>query len=442
MVRRKKNLTATDTSGKVAVRIEKIADRGTALARLGGKALFVPFAAPGDLAEVKIVSEKKSHAMGELLTILEPSPSRREPLCPLYGECGGCAWQHVDHETQIAGKSESLKGFFRSRLRLEEDVFRPPVRSPLSYGYRNRITVGLGLSGKTVTPLMTRRRSHGAVEILSCPVASPRVNEGLSLVKSLHSKYALGAERLLIQEDLKGALHFVFESRLKPGGAALGELNAFMRSGGAASAWVKSPGGEQVHAGGGDPLPMNFSDDSIAVPPVLMVRAGSFVQANNGVNRGLIESVLECAPLYEGRPALDLYCGSGNFTRALAPYASHVTGVEGDRIAAGSAAANARANGFSSVHIETAPVEEYFGRKKPDADFWLLDPPRTGAPETVLAAIGMKPETILYISCSPETLARDAGVLLQNGYRIEYASAADMFPQTAHLEAVMLLRRL
>lgn len=424
------------------LRIEKIADRGMGFARMEGKAVFVPFAAPGDLAEIKIVSSKKSHSLGELVSIKEASPARREPLCPVYGICGGCAWQHVDPDSEIEGKAESLKGFFRSRLRIAEDVFRPPVRSPLSYGYRNRITVGLDLSGKTVRAAMTRRRSHGMVEITSCPVASKRVNEGLEFINTLPSALAAGAGRLLIQEDMRGDLHFIFECGLYPGSQKLGELDSYLRSRGAASTWARTPDGQLTHAGRGDPPPMDFTDESLNVPPVLKVGAGSFVQANNGVNKGLLSAVIEASPFFENRPALDLYCGSGNFTRALAPLASRVTGVEGYGPAARYAAGNALTNRFSNVLTESMPVAEYFRKKHERADFWLIDPPRTGSPEAVLAATGDKPETILYISCSPETLARDAGAFLNAGYGVKYAQAADMFPRTAHLEAVMLLRRL
>jgi 23S rRNA (uracil1939-C5)-methyltransferase len=176
----------------------------------------------------------------------------------------------------------------------------------------------------------------------------------------------------------------------------------------------------------------------------LDVTPGGFVQANAAVNQTLVDELVALAPAYEGRPALDLYCGAGNFTLPAALRASAVVGVEDYAAAARDARANASGNDLRRVRVLDVPAHpglEILAAEGFRPDFTLLDPPREGAAEVVGPLADLGPGQILYVSCSPPTLARDLKTLTRRGYRIEWTRIADMFPQTAHVESLTLLCR-
>jgi 23S rRNA (uracil1939-C5)-methyltransferase len=176
----------------------------------------------------------------------------------------------------------------------------------------------------------------------------------------------------------------------------------------------------------------------------LEVTPGGFVQANSGINRAIAAFIQALRPLYEGRLVFDLFCGSGNFTLPLSLAASRVVGVEGSSPAARDAARNAAENGLANVRIEHGPVGRVLAAlasEGPRPAFCLLDPPRAGSPEAVRKLAELAPPAVVYVSCSPATLVRDLAVLTAGGYRVAHAGMADMFPQTAHAEGVVLLLR-
>jgi 23S rRNA (uracil1939-C5)-methyltransferase len=221
-------------------------------------------------------------------------------------------------------------------------------------------------------------------------------------------------------------------------------LGAFAAARGLCGASVQAGRKETLAPLSSGSLRMPFSVTVAGRSLSLGVSPGGFVQANPGVNELLIDEVIGLAELYRGRAVLDLYCGAGNFTLPLACFASEVAAVEGYPPAAEDARKNADANALGNVRALAAPAARAaseLGAEGFRPHFALLDPPREGAPEAVEPLVALGPEWILYVSCSPPTLARDLGALAGRGYRVEWARAADMFPQTAHVEALVLLRR-
>lgn len=423
----------------IEVAIEAVADKGVAIGRSGGKAVFVRLAAPGDVARVRITEEKPGWAKGELFSLTTPSPFRVEPVCPHFGRCGGCAWQHLAPEAELWGKAASLQGFFKSRLGLGDEVFGPPVSSPTAYGYRNRITLSVtpGRSGAALC--MAGLRSHKLVEISKCPVATPAVNVALQALTDRRA-FIPAPSRLLLQEDGEGRVWAVVETGRKLDGARAAKLAAVGREAGLAGMWQSDGKSAPSPLPGYDAAEMAFTSHAGGRKFNISTPVGAFVQANQAVSAALVGLAMERSVHFAGKKAFDFYCGSGNFTLPLASLAREITGMEWDSRAAAAAEKNARAAGLQNVKVVSAQVEKAIGAEVDRADFWLLDPPRGGAPElAALSASG--PPSIFYVSCDAATMSRDLATMQKHGYRIESIRAADMFPRTAHLEVAAFLTR-
>jgi 23S rRNA (uracil1939-C5)-methyltransferase len=438
---------AGDTPRTEVIRILDVADRGAALGRLDGKALFVPFAAPGDLAEVVVTRERTRYAEGRLLRVLEPSALRRPPACPAFGECGGCRWQHLPYADQWAGKARAFQGFLRSRLGLAEERFRPPLASPDEWGYRNRASVKVRRLGNDVLLGFFEQATHRIVPIHGCPVLTPGVGARLTALGSFLRGFrgADGIAQVDFQEDGRRGVWVVFHVWHPLPRGEVGELAAFARDADLVGAHLQTGRKDTlvplIDGPARMPFRVSVGDRQLA----LGLSPGGFAQANPGVNQAMVDEVIGLADLYRGRDALDLYCGAGNFTLPMALAAASVVGVEGYRPAAADAAGNAAVNGLANVRVLAEPVERGLGRLEAEdcrPAFALLDPPREGAGQEVVRLLArLDPEHILYVSCAPPTLARDLGALAAAGYRAEWVRAADMFPQTAHVESLTLLQR-
>ena len=419
-----------------------MADRGMALGRLKGKAVFVEYAAPGDLAEVDITREKEGWALAKISRLLEPGPGRIEPACPVFGVCGGCDWQHIDHGSEVSGKAESLKGFFSTRLKLLESVFATPLASPRPYGYRNRLTLTVASrSGKPALGMLGKR-SNTLVKIDHCPIATEGVNRVLKHFADSPPLLGLlpDQSRVLLQEDGAGNVWVLFITERSPGPKTVEAISSWSRETGVAEVWWASGGREPEALCGTGSDRMPFSRTVGGKMLQWNVPVGCFVQANTEMSDAMVARILTMKGLYAGSTVLDLYCGSGNFTLPLALDAARVIGVEGESRAADAARKSADGAGFGNIEIRALPVEKAQADGLPAADFWLLDPPRTGA-GGIMPDGAKGPTGICYISCSPATLARDLMALADGGYRVESIRAVDMFPRTAHLEVLALLSR-
>ena len=383
----------------IEARIEKLVFGGDGLARVDGRAVFIPYTAPGDLVRARITESKKRFARAELVELLEPGPDRREPPCPYFGPCGGCQLQHVTYETQVQAKG----GFVRDALerigRLDIPGEIPIHTAPGSeFGYRIRATAHVVHTSRETLFGYFGARSHRVVDIASCPL----------LVEELDAAWQRA------RAAREGLL------RLRHVDLAAGD------EGTAAEPPIATVGGAALTTRVGD-ITYTFS------PAV-------FFQAN----RPLLGDLVASATAGEsGALAVDLYAGVGLFAIPLSRAFERVVAVEGFAQAADFARANASANGAENVEVLDEPVEAWLERSadEPGAiDLVLLDPPRAGlgeAPARRLAALA--PSRIVYVSCDPTTLARDLRVLADGGYRLESVEAFDLFPQTFHVETVARL---
>ena len=383
----------------IEARIEKLVFGGDGLARVDGRAVFIPYTAPGDLVRARITESKKRFARAELVELLEPGPDRREPPCPYFGPCGGCQLQHVTYETQVQAKG----GFVRDALerigRLDVPGEIPIHTAPGSeFGYRIRATAHVVHTSRETLFGYFGARSHRVVDIASCPL----------LVEELDAAWQRA------RAAREGLL------RLRHVDLAAGDEGA------AAEPPIATVGGAALTTRVGD-VTYTFSP-------------ADFFQAN----RPLLGDLVSTATAGEsGALAVDLYAGVGLFAIPLSRAFERVVAVEGFAQAADFARANASANGAENVEVLDEPVEAWLERSadEPGAiDLVLLDPPRAGlgeAPARRLAALA--PSRIVYVSCDPTTLARDLRVLADGGYRLESVEAFDLFPQTFHVETVARL---
>ncbi len=388
-----------DAAGpEVRVEITGLAPGGDAVGRqLGGdtdgRITFVPLAAPGEIVRAQLVRQKSRVAWGELLEIERPSQARVTPPCPLFGRCGGCQWQHVDDRIQRSSKGDIVARALGINL-TEASPVGP------SYGYRERarFTVGFGGVG------FHARRSHEIVDVPACPLLTPALNAALPEARERAATLGPGDEVLL----LAGADEVVGEAQGR--GFSVRDGRSEDREIGDAAAWpdVAEPGS-----------------------PPLRVPPRGFAQVGRAGNAALVAAVMDAVGPHPGR-VLELYAGSGNFTRHLLGRASAVIASDSD--------AGAVARGRLNAPAADWRVAATLGTSVLPIDTVLVDPPREGLDERslALAAAGRR---LVYVSCDPQTLSRDLGRLLPRGLRLEGAVALDLMPQTDHVEVVALFTR-
>lgn len=416
------------------VEITALAFGGKGVGRINGKVVFVPFTAPGDRVRVRLEVEKKGFSEGVVTEVIEPSPLRVEPVCPVYGVCGGCALQHMEYSSQVEWKERILRDTLKRIGRVEPERFDPPAPSPMPYNYRSRagFKVEKGRWG------FFEAKSHRVVDIEYCPIADHVINSAFSSIKKALNGENTGLFALDIGLSEKDAmpvasLHVTSDKGFDWQGAlAETGLKGF-------EVWVspeKKGKGKRIFA----------EQDSRLVYEAGGVEfyagIGVFSQVNRFQNKALVDRVLEYASLGGAETVVDLFCGVGNLSLPLSRRASKVIGVESSSEAVREAGWNAERNS-----IENA------GFVREDASMWVagnlktvekerplvvvLDPPRSGEPEAAKTLSALRPEKIVYVSCSPPTLARDLALLAGSGYRVRSAGFFDMFPQTYHMESIV-----
>jgi 23S rRNA (uracil1939-C5)-methyltransferase len=379
--------------------IERLAAGGEGIAHApDGRVVFVAGTAPGDRVRARVVEEHPKWLRAEVIELEAPGPGRVEPRCPLFGRCGGCAWQHLDYAVQRAAKAEILRDAL-VRIGGLEPPGEIEVEPSPPYGYRGRARVGVarGVVG------YRRLRSHALERAAACPVLVPELERALA---------ALAAN--------------------PP--ARDGEIELCAGDDGRVRAW--GPGG-LLH--GEAALAIDAGPARIAVSP------GVFFQGNARVRGALLHAVLEAAG--RGRRALDLCAGAGFFSFGLAERFTEVLAVESSPPAVRDLRRNLESNGPKNVRVECAPLERFLAEPAARdfaADAIVVDPPRTGLGAGLAKALADAAggaARVVYVSCAPATLARDLAVLAAGGLRLRSLRGFDLFPQTAHVEAVAVLGR-
>ena len=435
------------------VTIDRLAYGGAGIGRIEGKACFVPFTAPGYVVRVRAHRETASHVEAEVAELLESSPLRVTPLCPVFGGCGGCHWQHLRYPAQLAAKVEILGEALRRLARVERDRLLPPLPADEAWGYRSRIQVKLHGRGGEFRIGFFAPGSHYVVDLPGgCAVAHPTLNKALAILKP-HVEEFSERDRLP-QIDLAAGDDGVVVMTVHYLGVYPDRAAEFWRT---RRSKLSPIAGASLQRGRKSTLTTIFGEQRLSydVPASasdgtadtlrLAFSAGSFSQVNYPQNRALVRTALAWGNLTGGERVLDLCSGNGNFSLPFARSAGEVVGLETGERSVADARRNAAEYGINHARFEN--LDGAVGLRRFIAsgerfDLAIIDPPRSGAAEMagLLGATGIA--KILYVSCDPQTLGRDLARLQKGGYRVVGSRVVDMFPQTYHIESITLLERL
>jgi 23S rRNA (uracil1939-C5)-methyltransferase len=422
----------------VTLRIETLADDGRGLARHEGKVVFVESALPGELVRVQLGRRRASYDEAAAPEILEASPQRVQPRCAHFGLCGGCQLQHLAPEAQLAYKQQQLLDNLERIGRAIPERVLPPLTGPV-WAYRRRARLGVKfvrLKGRTLVGFRERASRYLAdlkrCEVLHSDVGT-RLEELAALVDGLHGREGMPQLEVAAGEGITALVlrHFepldAHDREQLQTWAQTREMAVYLQPGGVDSITPLWP-----------PVPrLHFSLPAHGV--TLDFQPADFIQVNAMMNAAMVDQALQLLEVQPGDAVLDLFCGLGNFSLPLARQAARVTAVEGDAGLVARARENAHRNALDNLIFHSANLEDdprlYPWHAQAHAR-WLMDPPRAGALSMVTRLPKHRPVRIVYVSCHPATLARDAGLLVQQGYRLSAAGVMDMFPHTTHVESM------
>ncbi len=393
---------------------------GATMGRLpDGRAVFVPFALPGERVRVRLVEEKRHYARARLLEVLEAASERIPPRCRHFGVCGGCHYQHLPYEAQLKVKEFILREQFQRIADLSEPPIRPIVPSPHPWNYRNHVQFHLDSQGRLCYVMAEENgKGQALLPLEECHLPEAPINAFWPL---LQFEPMPDLERIALRLGESEALMLILESR-SPQPPSL-ELES------SASVVHLCDEDALVLAGEGY-LFLRVCERSFRVSP------GSFFQVNTAMAERLVEHVLSLVPQSLGE-VWDLYCGVGLFSAFLAERAQTLKGIELSASACEDFVFNL--DTFENVSLYEGAAEEILPWLDGSPQVVLLDPPRAGlAPQVLDALVKHKPSQIVYISCDPATLARDTARLMRKGYRLQQVTPFDMFPQTYHIESIAL----
>jgi 23S rRNA (uracil1939-C5)-methyltransferase len=412
------------------VTVERFGFGGFAIARHDGLAVFVPFGAPGDRLRVEVTELQKNHVRARIVEVLAPGPNRTEPRCKHYGECGGCQLQHVDYATQVAAKAEFVRdalvrtgGFpwpqpvvvhhahpwgYRVRTQLKLTATSGERRDG-SHGrlrkrerrVRNAAEVAAAATAPTPpVPVLGFHRalSHSVLEVQQCPVLAPELEQGLASVRAAVATLP----RAEWPYQIDGAC------------------------GHAGASWAPDLPGMRK-----DLVEHHVGEFRYLIEPE------SFFQGNRHLVEALVRGGVDGL---DGDLAFDLYAGVGLFSLPLSRRFRRVVAVEDERRACTLGRVNVKTNGCDNVTYLRATTEQFLRDNKERPDLVLMDPPRLGAKPAIPLLLQLRARQLVYVSCDPQTLARDLRQLVDGGYVLERVEAYDMFPQTFHVEAIARLR--
>jgi 23S rRNA (uracil1939-C5)-methyltransferase len=425
--------------------IDALDAEGRGVARNAGKVVFVEGALAGELVEARLLESKSKFDRARATEILRPSASRREPACRYFGTCGGCATQHVDARTQVAAKQRGLEDNLARIGKLGGKDVVGAMLAPIhgaEWGYRHRARLSVryveGKGGALVG--FRERKSTYVADMQSCEVLPPAVSALIPELRSLISQLSIRDRVPQVEIAVGDAATVLLFRHLLPLTAPDETLLRQFADANRVCVWLQPEGPDSAqpfHPAAGADLYYALPEFGLKIA----FKPADFTQVNPAVNRLLVSRALRLLDPRPGERIADLFCGIGNFALPIAARGAQVIGFEGSALLVERARQNAAANGLLA-QFEVAdlfkPNLGHFGR----FDKYLLDPPREGAASLVHALPEAWPKRIVYVSCDPATLARDADTLVHHkGFTLAAAGVVNMFPHTAHVESIALFER-
>jgi 23S rRNA (uracil1939-C5)-methyltransferase len=425
----------------VKLRIDSLDAEGRGVARnADGKVVFVEGALPGEEVDFQVLRKKSSFEIGRLTKVLGGASSRQTPRCPHFGVCGGCSLQHTDARTQMAAKQRWLEENLARIGKVEPETLLPIVYGE-DWHYRRRARLGARYVPKKGGAMVgfREKRSSYITDMRECHVLPREISDLILPLRSLVEALSIRARLPQIEVAAGDNATVLVIRHLDP---LTGNDEALIRSFAdrhGISIWLQPGGPDSAH-----PFHPGESELHYELPEFglkLRFKPTEFTQVNHGVNQILVARAVRLLEPQPGERIADLFCGLGNFSLPLATRGAQVIGFEGSRDLVERARQNAALNKlpvqFEVMNLVQPNLDPYAPFEK-----MLIDPPREGAVEIVKALPAAWPRRIVYVSCDPATLARDAGVLVHaRGFRLAAAGVVNMFPHTAHVESIALFER-
>jgi 23S rRNA (uracil1939-C5)-methyltransferase len=427
--------------------IESLDHEGRGVAHRDGKAVFVDGALTGERVEAEIYRKRPSYEQAQVTRIIKASPYRVAPRCRWFGVCGGCTHQHLHEAAQVAAKQRVLEDCLKHIGKVEAETMLSPIHGP-TWGYRRKARLSVRHVPKKGGVLVGfhERRSSYVADMLGCEVLPPQVGLLLPELRLLVAGLGVRDRLPQIEVAVGDAVTVLVLRHLEPlSSADEARVRDFAECHGV-QIWLQPKGPESAHPFhplDAPPLAYRLPEFDLTLP----FRPTEFTQVNQDMNRVLVRRAIALLDPGPGERIADFFCGLGNFTLPIARRGARVLGVEGSFPLVQRALKNAAANGlaercrfqYMDLFQIAPPVLAALG----EFDKWLVDPPRDGAIELVKALPDSHgPRRIVYVSCNPATLARDAAVLVHTkGYRLKAAGVANMFPHTAHVESIAVFER-
>lgn len=427
--------------------IESLDHEGRGVTHVDGKTVFVDGALPGEEVEYSVYRRKPSYELAQISRVLQASAQRVTPRCEYFGKCGGCSMQHLDPVAQAAVKQRVLEDALWHVGKVKAETILAAIHGP-SWGYRYRARIGVRLVPKKGGILVGfhERRSSYIADMLSCEILPPHISNMLpklrELIAGLSIPDRLPQIEIAVGDDITV---LVFRNLLPLTATDVKRLADFSDAHGV-QVWLQPKGPDSIYR----LHPVEAPGLSYTLPEfgvTMDFRPTDFTQVNVEINRLLMRRSMQLLDPQPGERIADLFCGLGNFSLPIARSGAHVLGVEGSETLVRRAGENAARNGlqanseFHAANLFEATEDSLAALGK--LDKVLIDPPREGAIAVVKAlSAAQLPPRIVYVSCNPATLARDAAVLVhEKGYRLRSAGIANMFPQTSHVESIALFER-
>lgn len=386
---------------EIELTIDTLTNLGVGLGRVDGWVVMVPFSLPGERVRARVYRNHKQHSEADLIKVIEPSPERVEPRCKLFGECGGCQYQHLSYQGQLDWKTQQVQELMQRLGELKLEV-EPAIGSPQTFGYRSKLTPHYPRPRDKDFPIgfLRNGRRNSIIDVPQCPIATDAINEALPI------------ERERLRDQLKGK---------KRGGTML--LRHVIEG---VTTDHKAVVSERVGK-------RSFQ-----------FQAGDFFQNNPFILPKLIDYVIEQAQAEGVEYLVDAYCGAGIFGISASDHFKNFAGVEISASSIKWANANAVINGVHNGSFLIGEAESIFAGLEfpPEHTTIIIDPPRKGCDTTFLNQLmAFAPKRVVYVSCGPDTQARDLKTLCQSVFEVERIQPFDLFPQTRHIESVATLRK-
>ena len=436
-------------SNKEAVIIDLLLD-GRGVADQEGKKVFIPFTITGERVSYEPRKKNKKFDEARLLEVIEPAAERVAPKCAYFTVCGGCTSQHIHPQAQLQFKQQAVLDTLQRIGRVAVADVAPPLSDKV-WGYRRRARLAVKYVAKKGRVLVGFREKNApyVADMLTCEVLHPVIADAIQPLSDLISSLSIKDKVPQIECSVaENATSMVFRVLQAPSPADLEVLQQFAHDR-AIRIYLQTKGLDTVAPLNGqsfsEPLYFTIPNSALRIEfsPV------DFIQVHHEINQRMIEQAIDWLALQPDDCVLDLFCGLGNFTLPIARKVARVLGIEGDQSLVARAQHNAAINHLDQLEFRTVDLFKLEHTASPEQD-WLqqhwdavvIDPPRAGAHEVIEKLIAIEPDKILYVSCHPATLARDADILVnQLGYQCTRVGVMDMFPQTGHVETMALFTK-